>query len=243
MTSIPSEPLPQINLNGEDMHDVAGTVKSFFSELPEPIFPFSVYSEFVSIARKDTAEERNPLYIEALSHLPDLNGIIIRFFFEFLYQVSLKSTENKMTPANLGTCLGPTLLRPERATAEQLMLAVEKDVVDHLVSDYNLLFDAVGMGTVSKSLLRSDDDIGDGKQKKKKSYMHKMSSKRFTSQFTGKPVASSTGGGGGGGSGSSSKSLPEAHPPGKERPMSFHSVNLESTRQKSLSRRFPKIKK
>ena len=232
------------------MHDVAGTLKSFFAELPEPIFPFSVYSEFVSIARKDTAEERNPLYIEALGHLPDLNGIIIRFFFEFLYQVSLMSAENKMTPANLGTCLGPTLLRPKMATAEQLMLAVEKDVVDHLVADYNLLFDAVGMGTVSKSLLRNDDEVTggtDGKPKKKK-LMHKMSSKRFTSQFVGKPLNSSTGGEkekGGASSTTSARNFQDlggnVHPPGKERPMSFHSVNLEHSRTKS--RRFPKIKK
>jgi len=214
-------PKTKVNLSGEDMHDVAGTLKAFFSELPDPIFPFNTYNDFVSIARKDTAEERNPLYIEALGKLPDLNGIVIRFFFEFLYQVAQGSNLNKMTPANLGTCLGPTLLRPLRATAEQMMLAVEKDVVDHLVTDYNSLFDSVGMGTVSKSLLKNDDDEGGGKKKKK--LMSKMSSKRFTSNFQQKDKVE------GSRATSSSSKFEENqnYPPGKERPTSFHSVNLE----------------
>ena len=71
------------------MHDVAGTLKCFFSELPEPIFSYSLYDEFTKIARMDNEEERIPLYKTALESLPELNAIIIRFIFIYLFILSI----------------------------------------------------------------------------------------------------------------------------------------------------------
>ena len=227
-------------MNGEDLHDVSGVLKSFFSDLPEPVFPFNAYDEFTRICRIDSEEERIDLYIETLKGLPNLNAIVIRFFFEFLHTVSLASEVNKMTPANLGTCLGPSLMRPEVNTPDQMMLALEKTVVEQLVENYPIIFEEIGLQGVSKDLLKaaaaasassssSVSMIESDRDQKKKKWMNKVSSKRFTTNFRGSKAQEQQ---------AQSQTLQEPEqthfPPGQQRPMSFHSVNLSGGGPKDL---------
>jgi hypothetical protein len=38
----------KIDLTGEDIHNVAGLLKLFFRELPEPLLTFELYESFIA---------------------------------------------------------------------------------------------------------------------------------------------------------------------------------------------------
>jgi hypothetical protein len=68
------------------------------------------------------------------SQLPPQNLKIVQYLFSFLSQVSQRSTVNKMTPANLGICWGPTLFR----TGSQ-----GTGIVQTLIKEYNYIFKVI----------------------------------------------------------------------------------------------------
>ncbi|NXG40396.1 RHG35 protein, partial [Dromaius novaehollandiae] len=88
------------------VNTVAGAMKSFFSELPEPLVPYNMQLELV----------------EAHSELPRAGrgpggGILSRFPPPL---VSHHHRVNLMTSENLSICFWPTLMRPDFSTMDAL---------------------------------------------------------------------------------------------------------------------------
>ncbi|NWV67892.1 RHG35 protein, partial [Malurus elegans] len=77
------------------VNTVAGAMKSFFSELPEPLVPYAMQVELVE-ARSD-------------GH-----------FWNVPCRVSQQHRVNLMTSENLSICFWPTLMRPDFSTMDAL---------------------------------------------------------------------------------------------------------------------------
>lgn len=105
--------------------DVAGLVKQFFRELPEPVFPTELQDVFLKAQQLNSVEERTAATILLSCVLPERNRNTLRHFFEFLHSVSLRSTENKMDSSNLSVILAPNLLHSGDA-AEKMNASTEK---------------------------------------------------------------------------------------------------------------------
>ncbi|XP_043999707.1 rho GTPase-activating protein 11A isoform X1 [Gambusia affinis] len=90
--------------------DVAGLVKQFFRELPEPILPTELQDAFFKVQQLPSAEERTSATMLLSCVLPDKNTCVLRHFFDFLHSVSQRSAENKMDSGNLSVILAPNLL-------------------------------------------------------------------------------------------------------------------------------------
>ncbi|KAG7226182.1 hypothetical protein INR49_014277 [Caranx melampygus] len=90
--------------------DVAGLVKQFFRELPEPALPTELQEAFLKAQQLPTEEERTSATILLSCVLPDKNLSLLRHFFDFLQNVSKRSAENKMDSSNLSLILAPNLL-------------------------------------------------------------------------------------------------------------------------------------
>jgi len=111
------------DLSPYNIHAVAGVLKMFFREMPEPLMTFAAYDKLIALARTtgsadEFTEEQKAELIGVLkglgNHLPTLKTLM-----EFLVrEVCVHSAVNKMTPSNLSIVFGPTLMRPEKETME-----------------------------------------------------------------------------------------------------------------------------
>ncbi|XP_029983552.1 rho GTPase-activating protein 11A isoform X2 [Sphaeramia orbicularis] len=90
--------------------DVAGLVKQFFRELPEPVLATELQEAFLKAQQLPTEEEKTSATMLLSCVLPDRNHSILRHFFDFLHTVSKRSAENKMDSSNLSLILAPNLL-------------------------------------------------------------------------------------------------------------------------------------
>ncbi|XP_074517481.1 rho GTPase-activating protein 11A isoform X1 [Sebastes fasciatus] len=90
--------------------DVAGLVKQFFRELPEPVLPAELQEAFLKAQQLPTEEDRTSATMLLSCVLPDKNLSTLRHFFDFLQNVSKRSAENKMDSSNLSVILAPNIL-------------------------------------------------------------------------------------------------------------------------------------
>lgn len=68
--------------------DVAGLLKQFFRELPEPVLTSDLHSAFLKAQELPTDEERTSATVLLSCVLPDRNLNTLRYFFSFLKSVS-----------------------------------------------------------------------------------------------------------------------------------------------------------
>ncbi|XP_072043988.1 active breakpoint cluster region-related protein-like isoform X2 [Amphiura filiformis] len=99
-------------IKSADIHAVAGLLKLYFRELPEPLFTHNLYSKFVDgLALKDPEAKRDCM-MSLLKSIPDVNRHTIFHIFNHLRRVASHASENKMSLNNLSTVFGPTLIGP-----------------------------------------------------------------------------------------------------------------------------------
>uniref|UniRef100_UPI0037E84FBC SH3 domain-binding protein 1 isoform X2 n=1 Tax=Semicossyphus pulcher TaxID=241346 RepID=UPI0037E84FBC len=100
-----------------DPHAVAGALKCYLRELPEPLMTFELYNDwFKAAGEKDTTEKLEQFKV-LLKELPPENYNNLRYLVQFLSLLSEQQALNKMTPSNIAIVLGPNLLWP-RAEGE-----------------------------------------------------------------------------------------------------------------------------
>ncbi|XP_053128005.1 rho GTPase-activating protein 11A [Hemicordylus capensis] len=118
--------------------DVAGLLKQFFRELPEPIFPADLQEALIK-AQQLGSDDKNSATLLLSCLMNDGTIDTLRYFFSFLKKVSLRSFENKMDSNNLAVIFAPNLLQSSEAdkisahTEKKLRLqaAVLQVLIDH----------------------------------------------------------------------------------------------------------------
>ncbi|XP_078016811.1 rho GTPase-activating protein 22 isoform X2 [Epinephelus lanceolatus] len=97
-----------------DVHTVASLLKLYIRELPEPIIPFSKYTQFLSCAPLLTKDKAMGIVElgKQVKSLPQVNYNLLTYICKFLDEVQSHSNENKMSVQNLATVFGPNILRP-----------------------------------------------------------------------------------------------------------------------------------
>uniref|UniRef100_A0A8D3CQS0 Uncharacterized protein n=1 Tax=Scophthalmus maximus TaxID=52904 RepID=A0A8D3CQS0_SCOMX len=95
-----------------DVNAIAGTLKLYFRELPEPLFTDDLYPNFAGgIALSDSVAKESCM-LNLLLSLPEPNLVTFLFLLDHLKRVAENESINKMSLHNLATVFGPTLLRP-----------------------------------------------------------------------------------------------------------------------------------
>ena len=112
----------KIDLSAYTPHDVSSVLKRFLQQLPEPLFTFDLYEDFMRISRKYNRDhdDMNALQetCDLIKLLPEAHKATLEILLKHLHQVSLQAEDNKMTPSNLGVVFGPTLFRQRRNNAK-----------------------------------------------------------------------------------------------------------------------------
>uniref|UniRef100_A0A673BD17 ABR activator of RhoGEF and GTPase n=1 Tax=Sphaeramia orbicularis TaxID=375764 RepID=A0A673BD17_9TELE len=121
-----------VMLSDMDINAIAGTLKLYFRELPEPLLTDRLYPAFMEgIALSDPAAKQNCM-MHLLRSLPEPNLMTFLTLLEHLKRVAQKEPINKMSLHNLATVFGPTLLRPSEAeTAKGQHITSASDIWSH----------------------------------------------------------------------------------------------------------------
>lgn len=124
------------NILDSDIYCIASLLKTFFSNLPEPLLPNEYYSDLISLVRIPDASERYITLHHIIFKLPDESYWTLRLLILHLLKVALSSGQNKMTPRNLGIVWGPTLM----LGTSQEEVAFQGQVVEELILNANNLY-------------------------------------------------------------------------------------------------------
>ncbi|KAL0983970.1 hypothetical protein UPYG_G00135360 [Umbra pygmaea] len=104
-----------------DPHAVAGALKSYLRELPEPLMTFELYNDWFKAAGEKELEEKLKQLKIVLKKLPSENYNNLRYLVQFLSCLSEQQAVNRMSPSNIAIVLGPNLLWP-RVEGEAALL-------------------------------------------------------------------------------------------------------------------------
>ncbi|XP_036383409.1 rho GTPase-activating protein 44-like isoform X2 [Megalops cyprinoides] len=93
-----------------DPHAIAGALKSYLRELPEPLMTFELYDEWIQASNIQDQDKRLQALLTACEKLPKANSNNFRYLIKFLAKLNEYQDANKMTAGNIAIVLGPNLL-------------------------------------------------------------------------------------------------------------------------------------
>ncbi|XP_076026737.1 rho GTPase-activating protein 17b isoform X2 [Genypterus blacodes] len=122
-----------------DPHAVAGALKSYLRELPEPLMTFGLYDEWLQASNVSDSDKRLQALWVTCDHLPKTHKANLRYLVKFLAKLAQDSEVNKMSPSNIAIVLGPNLLwaktegtLAEMAAATSLhVVAIIEPIIQH----------------------------------------------------------------------------------------------------------------
>uniref|UniRef100_A0A8C9F2C7 Rho GTPase-activating protein 17 n=1 Tax=Pavo cristatus TaxID=9049 RepID=A0A8C9F2C7_PAVCR len=122
-----------------DPHAVAGALKSYLRELPEPLMTYSLYEEWTQAANIQDQDKKLQELWRICNKLPKHYHANFRYLIKFLAKLAQNSDVNKMTPSNVAIVLGPNLLwaKTEGSLAEMAaatsvhVVAVIEPIIQH----------------------------------------------------------------------------------------------------------------
>ncbi|KFU95713.1 SH3 domain-binding protein 1, partial [Chaetura pelagica] len=134
-----------------DPHAVAGALKSYLRELPQPLMTFELYNEWVKVARdgffQPQATTRAAVPSPDPYLLPHAFHLSHRYLIKFLAKLAEHQELNKMTPSNIAIVLGPNLLWTQQSNEDPVQLDLASvssiqvvGVVEALIQNADTLF-------------------------------------------------------------------------------------------------------
>uniref|UniRef100_A0A2K5EB74 Rho GTPase-activating protein 12 n=2 Tax=Aotus nancymaae TaxID=37293 RepID=A0A2K5EB74_AOTNA len=116
----------------EDIHVITGALKMFFRELPEPLFTFNHFNDFVN-AIKQEPRQRVTAVKDLIRQLPKPNQDTMQILFRHLRRVIENGEKNRMTYQSIAIVFGPTLLKPEKETGNIAVHTVYQNQIVELI--------------------------------------------------------------------------------------------------------------
>jgi hypothetical protein len=95
-----------------DVHTIAGAIKQWYRELPEPVVPFAYYHRLIAAEGIESHDERLYAIRDVIWEFPRHHFQLLQRTAEHLGRVADEAESNKMQPHNLGLVFGTSLLNP-----------------------------------------------------------------------------------------------------------------------------------
>ncbi|XP_065118235.1 rho GTPase-activating protein 12a isoform X7 [Paramisgurnus dabryanus] len=125
----------------EDIHVTTGALKMFFRELPEPLFTYTFFNDFLSAIKMADYKQKVKSVKDVMKQLPLPNYDTIQVLFKHLRKVIQHGDENRMTYQSVAIVFGPTLLRPETETANMAVhMVYQNQIVELILTEYESIF-------------------------------------------------------------------------------------------------------
>ncbi|XP_051718635.1 rho GTPase-activating protein 12a isoform X4 [Ctenopharyngodon idella] len=125
----------------EDIHVTTGALKMFFRELPEPLFTYTFFNDFIAAIKMPDYKHKVQTVKDLMKQLPRPNHDTIQVLFKHLKKVIQHVDENRMTTQSVAIVFGPTLLRPETETANMAVhMVYQNQIVELVLMEYETIF-------------------------------------------------------------------------------------------------------
>ncbi|XP_072364450.1 rho GTPase-activating protein 12b isoform X2 [Scyliorhinus torazame] len=125
----------------EDINVITGALKMFFRELPEPLFTYHLFNDFINAIKIPDYKNRIQGITELIRLLPKPNHDTMQVLFKHLVKVIARSEVNRMTSQSVAIVFGPTLLRPEKETGNiAVHMVYQNQIVELILSEYDTIF-------------------------------------------------------------------------------------------------------
>uniref|UniRef100_A0A8P0P6I2 Rho GTPase activating protein 5 n=1 Tax=Canis lupus familiaris TaxID=9615 RepID=A0A8P0P6I2_CANLF len=120
---------------------VAGALKAFFADLPDPLIPYSLHPELLEAAKIPDKTERLHALKEIVKKFHPVNYDVFKYVITHLNRVSQQNKINLMTADNLSICFWPTLMRPDFENREFLSTTkIHQSVVETFIQQCQFFF-------------------------------------------------------------------------------------------------------
>ncbi|XP_051769820.1 rho GTPase-activating protein 12b isoform X9 [Ctenopharyngodon idella] len=125
----------------EDIHVTTGALKMFFRELPEPLFTYTSFNDFVEAIKHSDYKQRVQSIKDLIKQLPKPNQETMKVLFKHLKRVIDHGEVNRMTTQSVAIVFGPTLLRPEIETGNMAVhMVYQNQIVELILLEYENIF-------------------------------------------------------------------------------------------------------
>ncbi|KAF6723991.1 Rho GTPase-activating protein 12 [Oryzias melastigma] len=125
----------------EDIHVTTGALKMFFRELPEPLFTYGSFYDFVNAIKCSDYKQRVNAVKDLIKKLPKPNHDTMQALFKHLRRVVEHGEANRMTSQSVAIVFGPTLLRPETETGNiAVHMVYQNQIVELILLEYDSVF-------------------------------------------------------------------------------------------------------
>uniref|UniRef100_A0A672GSU5 Rho GTPase activating protein 12 n=1 Tax=Salarias fasciatus TaxID=181472 RepID=A0A672GSU5_SALFA len=125
----------------EDIHVTTGALKMFFRELPEPLFTYGGFGDFVDAIKNPDYQQRLGSIRDLVQRLPRPNRDTLQALFQHLRRVIEHGESNRMTTQSVAIVFGPTLLRPETETGNMAVhMVYQNQIVELVLLEYDGVF-------------------------------------------------------------------------------------------------------
>ncbi|XP_020300532.1 rho GTPase-activating protein 44-like isoform X2 [Pseudomyrmex gracilis] len=126
-------------LEYKDPHVIAGALKSYLRELPEPLLTYKLYPEWMAAAKISNSDTRLRALWEVLYKLPPANLENLRFLIKFLAVLTKNQDINKMTPQNIAIVIAPNLIWSPQENSNTIVMNMSTAnnsslIVDQLIT-------------------------------------------------------------------------------------------------------------
>ncbi|XP_077959035.1 rho GTPase-activating protein 44 isoform X20 [Gasterosteus aculeatus] len=113
-----------------DPHAIAGALKSYLRELPEPLMTYELYEDWIQASNIQDQDQRLQALLNACEKLPIANNNNFKYLIKFLSKLTEYQDFNKMTPGNIAIVLGPNLLwMRDEGNITEMMTTVSLQIV------------------------------------------------------------------------------------------------------------------
>ncbi|KAJ7990909.1 hypothetical protein DPEC_G00291780 [Dallia pectoralis] len=120
---------------------VAGALKAFFADLPDPLIPYHLHPELVEAAKIVDHIERLQVLKEIVRKFPPVNFEVFKYIITHLNRVSQQSKTTLMTADNLSICFWPTLMRPDFENKDTLSTTkLNQSVIESFIHQSQYFF-------------------------------------------------------------------------------------------------------
>ncbi|XP_059811683.1 rho GTPase-activating protein 27 isoform X2 [Hypanus sabinus] len=125
----------------DDVHVITGALKLFFRELPEPLFPYNYFNNFIAAIKLVDLAQRLNYMKELISSLPAPNHDTMQVLFRHLCNVVDCRSQNRMSSQSMAIVFGPTLLKPETESGNiTIHMVYQNQIVEYILNQYQHLF-------------------------------------------------------------------------------------------------------
>ncbi|XP_010172582.1 rho GTPase-activating protein 5 [Antrostomus carolinensis] len=126
---------------GVTVNAVAGALKAFFADLPDPLIPYSLHQELLETSKIMDKTERLHELKEIVKKFHPVNYDVFKYVITHLNRVSQQYKTNFMTADNLSICFWPTLMRPDFENREFLSTTkIHQSVIETFIQQCQFFF-------------------------------------------------------------------------------------------------------